>query len=274
MSDTRYSVSSLHASGGIGRIYIAQDGDLRRKVALKSIHPRLHHHPVVQARFLREAQVTGQLEHPNIVPVYELVRSQDGAVRFYTMRLVRGKTLRGEIRDYFAAEHTQNRLAFHRLVAAFLNVCYAVDYAHSRSIIHRDLKPDNVMIGKFGEVALMDWGLAKHMTTEDLQSSAVQLSAITATDVSTPDFEPGTPAYMAPEQAKSKSHLVGPRTDIYGLGAILFEILTGEMPHIQHDGTPLREQVANDASPDPTARRSGVPRTCCHLPQGDGLRIA
>lgn len=259
-SDTRYSVSSLHASGGIGRIYIAQDGDLRRKVALKSIHPRLHHHPSVQARFLREAQITGQLEHPNIVPVYELVRGQDGAVRFYTMRLVRGKTFRSEIRAFFAESSAQDRLAFHRLVAAYLNVCHAVEYAHSRSIIHRDLKPDNVMIGKFGEVALMDWGLAKHVTTVDLESSAVELSAVTAADVSTPNFEPGTPAYMAPEQAKAQSHLIGPRTDVYGLGAILFELLTGDVPHVQRGSQPLRDQIATDASPDPLARRPDASR--------------
>lgn len=263
-SDTRYSVSSLHASGGIGRIYIAQDDDLRRKVALKSIHPRLHDHPVVQARFLREAQITGQLEHPHIVPVYELVRNPEGVVRFYTMRLVRGKTLRAEIREYYKGQQ-QDRVAFHRLVAAFLNVCHAVDYAHSRAIIHRDLKPDNVMIGKFGEVALMDWGLAKYVTSEEVEGSAVQLSAVLPGDVSTPNFEPGTPAYMSPEQAKAESHRVDRRTDVYGLGAILFELLTNEVPHIHQSGDSLKEQIASQASPDPLARRPDAPRALVEI---------
>ncbi len=232
----RYTITRLHAEGGLGRIWIAHDSDLNRDVALKEIKSSRVSDSESWHRFLKEAQITGQLEHPNIVPVYELARRKEDDQPFYTMRFLRGQTLGIAIGEFHRRRGGKpaHRLELQRqLLEPFVKVCEAVAYAHSRWVIHRDLKPENVVLGAYGEVVVLDWGLAKvvgqtDQTGTDPREPRISLSAEAETKETV--GQAGTPAYMAPEQAAANNDLIGTRTDVYGLGAILFEILTGQPP--------------------------------------------
>jgi serine/threonine-protein kinase len=232
---SRYGFSSIHAAGGIGRIWLARDHQLNRDVAIKELLPENSGHVKAVARFLREARLTGQLEHPGIVPVYELAPQGDRP--FYAMRFVRGRTLSAAIESYHAKRRKgrDDPLEFIALLTAFVAVCNAVAYAHSRGVLHRDLKGDNVILGDFGEVIVLDWGLAKLMgQPDDLETDRSQTVLESAQDAGlTLQGEViGTPAYMAPEQAEGRLNDIDPRTDIFGLGAILYEILAGQPPFV------------------------------------------
>ena len=173
-------------------------------------------------RFLKEAQITGQLEHPNIVPVYELARRVEDDQPYYTMRLIRGRTLHRAIEDFHTrrAAGAADPLEWPRLLQAFVGVCQAIAYAHSRGVIHRDLKPENVVLGAFGEVILLDWGLAKMVDSPDEDGDGlpdVTLTGEAQADSTMAGQRLGTPAYMAPEQAEGRTDLVDALTDIYGL---------------------------------------------------------
>jgi len=232
----RYTVTRLHATGGIGRVWLARDGSLGRDVALKDLRPERAENPAVWGRFLREAQITGQLEHPGIVPVYELGRRDDGQP-FYTMRFVRGRTLREAVAAYHQKRERRElgALDLRELLTAFIGVCNAIAYAHSKGFVHRDLKPANVVLGEFGEVMVLDWGLAKEVgSTPEVPTESLAASHRRAsTDSGSQTLEGqilGTPAYMAPEQADGRLSDIDARTDVYGLGAILYEVLTGKPP--------------------------------------------
>ncbi len=232
----RYTLTRLHAEGGLGKIWIAHDTDLNRDVALKEIKSSTVPNPESWRRFLKEAQITGQLEHPNIVPVYELARRKEDDQPFYTMRFLRGQTLRNAIAEFHRrrAGKPAHRLELQRqLLEPFVKVCQAVGYAHSRWVIHRDLKPENVVLGAHGEVVLLDWGLAKVVgQTGDDETSRYEPRISLSAEAETKQTvgQVGTPAYMAPEQVEADNDLIGTRTDVYGLGAILFEILTANPP--------------------------------------------
>ena len=232
----RYTLTRLHAEGGLGKIWVAHDTDLNRDVALKEIKATTSLSPESWRRFLKEAQITGQLEHPNIVPVYELARRKEDDQPFYTMRFVRGQTLRDAIAEFHRrrAGKPAERLELERqLLEPFIKVCQAVGYAHSRGVIHRDLKPENVVLGGHGEVVVLDWGLAKVVgqPDDDLDKRAEpRVSVSTEAQAVTTQGQIGTPAYMAPEQVDADHGLIDTRTDVYGLGAILYEILTGKPP--------------------------------------------
>ena len=260
---SRYTLSRLHAEGGLGRIWIAHDVSLNREVALKEIKPGSTKHAEVSQRFLKEAQIAGQLEHPNIVPVYELARRPEDNQPFYTMRLVRGQTLRECCTEYHRKKKDAGAdpLELHRLLTAFVSICNAISFAHSKGVIHRDLKPENVVLGAFGEVLVLDWGLAK-LTSEkgeetpqpvDITASA-QMHATKAGQVL------GTPAYMSPEQAAGRLGKIDARTDIYGLGAILFELLTGRPPHQGPDMSELISQIVLAPTPQVTTANPAAPR--------------
>jgi tetratricopeptide (TPR) repeat protein len=243
----RYSLTRLHAEGGLGRVWVAHDGSLDRDVALKELKPHTAQDPDAWRRFFREAQVTGQLEHPNIVPVYELNRSPDKQP-FYTMRLVKGKTLREAIQEHHDRRRAKrdDPLEMPRLLQAFNNVCQAVSYAHSRGVIHRDLKPENVILGDFGEVLLLDWGLAKTRLATTVEVDAARDVPIDA-GLTAHGSVIGTPAYMAPEQAAGESAAVDERTDVFGLGAMLFEVLAGRPPRSGNVRTILADAIHRPA---------------------------
>jgi tRNA A-37 threonylcarbamoyl transferase component Bud32 len=256
----RYTLNRLQAEGGLGQVWVAQDGDLEREVALKALRPQHADDPRARQRFLREAQLAGQLEHPNIVPVYELSRHPESGQLFYTMRFVRGKTLREAVRDYHAQRRTGkvDPLALPRLLSAFVSVCQAVGFAHAQGVIHRDLKPDNVMVGSFGEVLVLDWGLARTVQEGEAARPGGAMDEAPAERTALGCIV-GTPAYMAPEQAEGRTDQIDERTDIYGLGAVLFEVLTGRAPHegkdtpevLRHicEGEPRRARAVDPTVP-------------------------
>ena len=232
----RYTLTRLHAEGGLGKIWIAHDTDLNRDVALKEIKSAAGPNPELWRRFLKEAQITGQLEHPNIVPVYELARRKEDDQPFYTMRFLRGQTFRDAIAEFHRrrAGRPADRLELQRqLLEPFVKICEAIGYAHSRGVIHRDLKPENVVLGGHGEVIVLDWGLAKVVgQPDDDEPKARELGISITADAETEATigQVGTPGYMAPEQVDADNDLIDTRTDVYGLGAILFEILTAVPP--------------------------------------------
>ena len=230
-------------------------------MALKELRPEQANNPVVWSRFLEEAKITGQLEHPNIVPVHELVRAGEGRQPFYTMRFVKGRTLSEAIEAFHRcrAEGKFDPLEFRALLGAFLGVCNAVAYAHSRGVIHRDLKPENVVLGDYGEVIVLDWGLAKLVERpEETLSPAVALAPDADRGETVEGQVLGTPAYMSPEQAEGRWDSVDRRTDIYGLGAILYEILAGQPPF---DGDGIADVLRKVATEPPAPPRSLCPAT-------------
>ena len=218
--------------GAIGRVYVAEDLHLGRQVAIKELLEEpsdgIEGSRALQtiSRFLREARVTGALEHPNIVPVYELGRRADGTL-YYTMRIVPGRTLAQAISE---CTSLPQRLA---LVNHFSGLCQAIAYAHSRGIVHRDIKPDNVMIGEFGETVVLDWGMAKRYVDEPeapaLHAKAAGLE-LDDLGLTLEGSVCGTPLYMSPEQASGRSSEVDPRSDVWSLGVVLYTILCGRTP--------------------------------------------
>jgi len=250
----RYQEFSLVSRGGMGVVYLALDTELNRRVAFKMVRPDPSapkdapapetplqvtppdgRHPEeertsfeqLKIRFLQEAWVTGAMEHPGVVPVYELGKTESG-IPYYTMRYVTGeRTLATAIRELADIE---DRLG---LLEPFLKVCDTIRYAHARGVIHRDLKPENVALGEFGEAVVLDWGLSKMADGPDVSGSTwrARIEELRdATDLKTVAGALGTPGYMAPEAALGQSEEVDKASDIYSLGVILFEILTGRLP--------------------------------------------
>ena len=244
----RYELRGEVARGGQGAILRVWDEDLRRNLAMKVVLGKSEERgdtPHVDSRtlgrFLEEAQVTGQLDHPGIVPVHELGLDDQGRV-YFTMKLVKGRTLR----DVFDLAHEEKEgWTLTRALGVMLKVCEAMSYAHSKGVIHRDLKPSNVMVGRFGEVYVMDWGLARVTGIRDEKD--IRIRPDVTSEVSTRRHEEdqpdsplitmdgdvvGTPAYMSPEQAAGDLEAMGPHSDVYAAGAMLYHLLTGQMPYV------------------------------------------
>jgi hypothetical protein len=205
--------------GGMGRIHPATDRNLLRHVALKRLARELVPESFYRDGFIAEAQITGQLEHPNIVPVHELALDPSG-VPYFTMKLVQGEGFHDWLMDESRPPGSTARLE--QGLEIFLKVCDAIAYAHHRGVIHRDLKPDNIIVAGFGQVYVMDWGLARLSRTRPASGKNAQMEA---------PGPVGTPAYMSPEQARGNPQLMDERSDVFGLGAILYEIVTGFTPY-------------------------------------------
>ncbi len=257
----RYHLIRIQGEGGLGRVWVAKDQSLGREVALKEIRNADEASREAIARFQREARITSRLEHPNIMPIYDLVEDEADASLYYTMRLVHGQTLDDAIKNYHARnkQQTGSELPLRELLSAFIGVCQAVGYAHSRGVIHRDIKPANVLIGEFGEVILLDWGLAGFRDESNETNTTV--SAIPEDMAETQEGAIlGTPAFMAPEQARGQTTEIDHLADIYGLGAMLFVICTGKSPH---RGKTSREVLQNILTQDQLTPRdldSRIPR--------------
>ncbi len=265
-SGLRFRVLRSHAQGGLGQVSVALDEELNREVALKEIQERYADDPQSRARFLLEAEVTGRLEHPGIVPVYGLGRDAGGRP-FYAMRFIQGDSFQVAIDHFHEADGPyrdpgERGLALRGLLGRFVDVCDAVAYAHSRGILHRDLKPGNVMLGPYGETLLVDWGLAKPISGQDgalppggifrpQSADSVGLTQVGAAV--------GTPAYMAPEQAAGLPGEVGPASDVYSLGATLYYLLTGKVPFAGDELGDLLYRVQVGQFPPPRRVKPAVP---------------
>ena len=230
--DDRFVEEGELGRGGMAVVHRVRDRSLRRAVAVKRLSSELASEPRETERFIEEAQITGQLDHPNIVPIHE-IGVDDSGTPYFVMRLVSGQTLAREL-DMHGVPRPPGVLDY--LLEIMLKVCDAVAFAHSKGVVHRDLKPQNVMVGTFGQVYLMDWGLARIIREDAPVSTSNSRAVSLGNDAS------GTVWYMAPEQARPEFGTIDERTDVFGLGAILYEMLTGRPPH--DGGSPVEVRVA------------------------------
>jgi serine/threonine-protein kinase len=254
-STIRYSKLRPHAQGGLGEVSVALDVELHREVALKEIQERFADQPDARGRFLREAVITGNLEHPGVVSVYGLGVYPDGRP-YYAMRFIKGDSLHEAIRRFHQADAGrrdagERALSLRDLLGRFVAVCNVVAYAHSRGVIHRDLKPANVMLGEFGETLVVDWGLARVLDQHEGDATAaarpLPLSVDTSSAATVAGQVIGTPAFMAPEQARGEHDRVGLASDVFALGATLYCLLTGQAPYAGRDI--LAQAVRADVAP-------------------------
>ena len=256
--DGRYHVEGEIARGGMGIVLKARDENLGRVLAIKVLHEAQAFRSGVVHRFIEEAQIGGQLQHPGIAPVYELGVFEDGRP-FFSMKLVQGETLAELLQKRTSPGDDQGRF-----LGIFLQICQTMAYVHSRGVVHRDLKPSNIMVGAFGEVQVMDWGLAKVLDGRaglptPTQSATAALSGMkthrTGSDTTPPPDAAvtqmgcvlGTPAYMPPEQALGQIDQLDARSDVFSLGGILGEILTGKPPYVQNlDSGVMQQAIAGN----------------------------
>jgi serine/threonine protein kinase len=254
LAETKYRLEGELGRGGMGTVYLAEDAVLGRKVALKVVSTAVAR-PETAERMLREARIIARLEHPGIVPVHEAGALPDGRV-YYAMKRVDGERL-----DVLAA-----RLPLAERLRVFQRICDAVAFAHAHGVVHRDLKPENVMVGAFGEVLVMDWGVARVLSAESEGDGEPRPRPAPEAGAGTAEGTViGTPGYMAPEQARGDSNRVGPRSDVYALGGILRYLLTLRAPGGGEAGPagapvprPLASVAARAMSEAPEGRYAGA----------------
>ena len=254
LGENRLEISELHSSGGIGRVWRARDTMLNRDIACKELLPAKSGSDANRARFFREAQITAQLTHPGTVPVYDYV--DDGKQLYYTMKFVKGRTLTEVVEEFHQTELSNSQLI--TLLNYFTSICQTISFAHSKNVIHRDLKGDNVIIGDFGEVIVLDWGLAKQLDMNDVMSSIVTDSDVVDGHTIQGD-RLGTPAFMAPEQAEGRIDQIDFRTDVYGLAAMLYVMLCGNPPFTGKSISRVLADVCETTPSLPSEFTSNVP---------------
>ncbi len=263
----RFRILRPHARGGLGEVHVARDEELGREVALKQIQDRHADDRDSQARFMLEAEITGGLEHPGIVPVYGLGHYADGRP-FYAMRFIRGDSLKDACERFHKADAAERdpgerSLELRSLLGRFVDVCNAIAYAHSRGVLHRDLKPGNIMLGKYGETLVVDWGLAKTVdgpaivSTEPGEGSLTPSSASMASHTMMGSAM-GTPQFMSPEQAAGRLDLLGPPSDVYSLGATLYFLLTGKPPINDKEVGSTLQKVQRGEFPPPRQIKADI----------------
>ncbi len=253
-----------HARGGIGEVFRATDAALNRTVAVKRLQDNRASDPESRRRFLVEAEVTARLEHPGVVPVYALFTDDRGGPA-YAMRFVQGPTLWDALKEYHAGP--PDPVAFRRLLQSFIQVCQTVAYAHTRGVIHRDLKPQNILLGKFGETLVVDWGLAKVVgRPEEIRAEAqTEGTLVPHSDGSGSETAMGsavgTPAYMSPEQAAGRWDVVTQPSDVYSLGAVLYTILTARPPLDKGNWPEMQQRIQRGDFPRPRQVKAETPRS-------------
>jgi serine/threonine-protein kinase len=254
----RFRLLRPHARGGIGAVFVALDEELHREVALKQMLDPYADDTTSRQRFVAEAEITGGLEHPGIVPVYGLGRYADGRP-YYAMRFIRGDSLKEAIERFHAddslkADPGRRSLELRKLLRRFTDVCNAVEYAHTRGVLHRDIKPGNVIVGRHGETLVVDWGLAKATGRADPSAEPSERTLIPSSASGSAETLPGsalgTPAYMSPEQAAGDFDRLGPRSDVYSLGATLYYLLAGR-PAFEGDAGEVLRAVQRGEFPPP-----------------------
>jgi eukaryotic-like serine/threonine-protein kinase len=258
----QYGRFRFHARGGLGEVFLAGDQELNRDVALKFIQRAHETDTDSKTQFMLEAEVAARLEHPGIVPVYGMGQTSDGRP-FHVMRFIRGDTLADAIREFHAADRSgrsadERNVEFRKLLTRFISVCNTIAYAHNRGIVHRDIKPDNIMLGKYGETLIVDWGLAMPVERDDHARASGEPTLRPGSGETESDYSggpAGTPSYMSPEQAAGSAD-VGPASDIYSLGSTLYKLLTGESPFQGTHTRDILEKVKSGRFP--------APRTVCH----------
>lgn len=255
----------FHAQGGLGMVFEASDVRLHRNVALKFMHSHLAEMPWARERFMLEAEITGRLDHPGIVPVHGLGLTESQQP-FYTMRFIRGETYDLAIHRYhnpLAQQSASDRsLEFRALLARFISVCNTLAYAHNCGIVHRDIKPDNIMLGRYAETLVVDWGLALAVDRDERakKSGEATLMPSSGSQAGGSSGGPaGTPAYMAPEQARDCDN-VDRHADIYSLGVVLYKILCGQLPFKDaHSPLQMMELLQRGNFPKPSEIDSSIP---------------
>ncbi|MEX2120737.1 MAG: protein kinase [Pirellulales bacterium] len=266
-SGKRFRIVRPHAKGGLGQVWVAIDQELHREVALKEIQSEFADDPNSRSRFVVEAEITGGLEHPGVVPVYGLGQDAQGRP-FYAMRFIKGDSLKSAIERFHRMEAPdrdagERALALRKLLGRFIDVCNAIEYAHSRGVLHRDLKPGNIMLGKYGETLVVDWGLAKNVQRTESPSRADERTLRPASAAGSSGTmmgsAVGTPAFMSPEQSAGRLDQLGPASDVYSLGATLYALLTGHAPVEDRDVETMLDKVRRGDFPRPRVIKHDVP---------------
>ncbi|MDR0610584.1 MAG: serine/threonine protein kinase, partial [Planctomycetaceae bacterium] len=254
-----HRVLRTHQKGGMGRILIAYDQYLKRDIALKELHPEVAEDESIVRRFIGEAEITAQLEHPGIVPIHTLGLDKSGNP-YYTMKLIKGHTLQEAIKAYHRNSTRQELL---NLVRRLVSICKTMAFAHNKGVIHRDLKPANIMLGEHGETLVMDWGLAKPFAQSGSDETYVSViqhrPAEPRPELTMVGAIVGTPAFMSPEQAMPEENAVGPLSDVFSLGTILYYLLSGQTAFSGRSTQEVLNKVRAASPPRPSEIKPNVP---------------